>query len=157
MTKILGIDPGYDRLGYALVDGDKLETLGCFETDRKKSYEERLADAGRGFEKLVKKHKPDVLAIEKLFLGKNKKTAVKIAEVRGVILYLASNLPVYEFSPPEVKLAVCGYGRADKKQVSKMIKMIYKIDGNPKDDALDAAAIAFTAKGRIKLVIHREK
>jgi len=160
-NKILGIDPGYDRLGYALVNGDKLETLGCLETDRNKTYEERLADIGREFGRLVKKLRPDALAIEKLFLGKNKKTATKVAEVRGVILYLSQGLPVYEFSPPEIKLAVCGYGRADKKQVSKMIKMLYKINGNPKDDALDAAAIAFTAAGKRNLldaeVIHSRK
>lgn len=147
--KILGIDPGYGRMGWAIIKGNELLEAGCVETSKDKSHEERLKAVGREFTGMLKKHRPDALAIEKLFLNTNHKTALKVAETRGVILYLASGLPIYEFSPPEVKLAICGYGRADKKQVEKMVRAIFKINQVLKDDAIDAIAIAFTASGKL--------
>lgn len=147
--KILGIDPGYGRLGYAVLERSGLIEAGCFETSKDLPHEERLGAACDGFKKLLKKHRPEVLAIEKLFLNTNHKTAMRVAEVRGAILSLARGLQIKEFSPPEVKLAVCGYGRADKNQVSRMVKIIFKTDDSLNDDALDAIAIAFTASGRI--------
>lgn len=147
--KILGIDPGYGRMGWAIIKGNELLEAGCVQTSKDKPHEERLKTVGREFAGILKKHKPDVLAIEKLFLNTNHKTALKVAETRGVILYLASALPIREFSPPEVKLAICGYGRADKKQVEKMARAIFKINHELKDDALDAIAIAFTASGKL--------
>lgn len=148
-NKIIGIDPGYGRLGYAVLDSGKLTEAGCFETSKDSLYEDRLREVGGKFNELLKKHKPDALAIEKLFLNTNQKTAMRVAEARGAILYLASGLKITEFSPPEIKLAVCGYGRADKKQVARMIKLIFKNTGSLNDDALDAVAIAFTASGRV--------
>ncbi|MEK7566674.1 MAG: crossover junction endodeoxyribonuclease RuvC [Patescibacteria group bacterium] len=148
-SKILGIDPGYGRLGYAILESGKLIDAGCFETSKDTAFEDRLQEVGRHLKELLAKHKPDALAIEKLFLNTNQKTAMRVAETRGAILYLAHGLKIAEFSPPEVKLAVCGYGRADKKQVAKMIKLIFKTDDSLNDDALDAIAIAFTASGRI--------
>lgn len=147
--KILGIDPGYGRLGWAVIKGNGLLEAGCLETSKDQPHEKRLKIIGRGLEDIIKKHKPDALAIEKLFINTNQKTATKVAETRGVILYMARDLPIYEFSPPEVKLAICGYGRADKKQVAKMARLIFKTDKSLKDDALDAIAIAFTASGRL--------
>ena len=147
--KILGIDPGYGRMGYAILESGKLVKAGCLETSKDSAYEDRLQEIGRRFSELLKEHKPDALAVEKLFLNTNQKTAMRVAEARGAILYLANGMKIAEFSPPEVKLAVCGYGRADKAQVARMIKLIFKTDDSLNDDALDAIAIAFTASGRI--------
>ena len=153
-VRVLGIDPGYGRLGFAVLDRrDRRETLitaGCIETSPQESYEKRLNIIGRALEKMVLDFKPTAFAIEKLFLSVNQKTAMRVAETRGIALYLASHLPIYEFSPPEIKLTVCGYGRADKKQVENVIRMIFKPEKNLNDDALDAIAIAFTALGRIR-------
>ncbi len=147
--KILGIDPGYGRMGYAVLDSGKLIEAGCFETSKETPYEERLRSAAGHFKKLMDAHQPDVLALEKLFINTNQKTATRVAEIRGILLYLAGNALLYEFTPPEIKLAVCGYGRADKKQVAKMVKLLFKTDDSLNDDALDAIAIAFTASGRL--------
>lgn len=149
-TKILGIDPGYGRLGYAVLENSKLVDVGCFETPKKMAHEERLSVMAGGFKKLLKQHRPEVLALEKLFLNTNHKTAMRVAEVRGAILSLVRGIEVREFSPPEVKLAVCGYGRADKNQIGRMVKIIFKTPDGLNDDALDAVAIAFTASGRIR-------
>ncbi|KKU85023.1 MAG: Crossover junction endodeoxyribonuclease RuvC, partial [Parcubacteria group bacterium GW2011_GWA2_47_9] len=102
--KILGIDPGYGRLGYAVLENDKLLDAGCFETAKNMEHEERLSFMADGFKKLLLKHKPEVLAIEKLFLTSNHKTAIRVAEARGAVLSAASGLEIREFSPPEVKL-----------------------------------------------------
>lgn len=148
--KILGIDPGYGRMGYAILQGEELIDAGCFETPKTMPYEERLRAVGMHFKKLVSQYRPDSLAIEKLFLNTNHKTAMRVSEARGTILFLAQNMKIHEFSPPEIKLAICGYGRADKKQVAKMVRLIFKPDDSLNDDALDAIAIAFTAAGREK-------
>src|SRR3989338_1893655 len=148
-VKILGIDPGYGRLGYAVLENGALADAGCFETPKNMAHEERLGIMAKGFKKLLRQHKPEMLAIEKLFLNTNHKTAIRVAEARGAILSFAQGLEIREFSPPEIKLAVCGYGRADKNQVGRMVKMIFKTADGLNDDALDAVAIAFTASGRI--------
>lgn len=152
--RILGIDPGYGRLGYAILERDnakeKLITAGCIETPPSDTYEKRLETIGRTLETLIRDFNPSGIAIEKLFMSTNQKTVMRVAETRGVALYLASGLAVYEFSPPEIKLAVTGYGRADKKQVEAMVRMIFKPAGSLRDDAIDAIAIAFTAFGRIR-------
>lgn len=152
--RMFGIDPGYGRLGYAVVDrtGGK-ETLiaaNCIETSSSDPHEKRIRDAGRALERALAEFEPDALAIEKLFLSSNQKTAMRVAEMRGVALYLASHLPVYEFSPPEIKLAICGYGRADKKQVETMVRMLFRTSAGLRDDAIDAIAIAFCALGRVR-------
>lgn len=151
--RILGIDPGYGRLGFAVLERNNqkeaLITAGCIETPASLPHEKRLRLIGASIEKLIRDHKPAGLAIEKLFLSTNQKTAMRVAEARGIALYLAARLCIYEFSPPEIKLAVCGYGRADKRQVAAMIRMIFKPPEPLRDDAMDAIAIAFTALGRI--------
>ena len=147
--RILGIDPGYGRLGYAVIEKvgseEKLLTAGCIQTNTKDAYEKRLQIIGNELARILKEYSPDALAIERIFLHTNQKTVMKVAETRGVVFYLSKNLPVFEFSPPEVKLAACGYGRADKKQVEKMINLIFKIEKPLNDDAIDAIAIAFTS------------
>ncbi|MBP9714985.1 MAG: crossover junction endodeoxyribonuclease RuvC [Candidatus Pacebacteria bacterium] len=154
---ILGIDPGYERLGIAVLEKNKgkEEVLHseCFKTSAKLKFEERLFLIGQKIEEIIKKYKPDVLAIETLFSNTNQKTVMHVSEARGVVIYEAikKDLKIFEASPPQIKMATTGYGKADKNQVIKMVKMLVKIDNNKKsDDELDAIAIAITAFAHIK-------
>jgi crossover junction endodeoxyribonuclease RuvC len=149
--KILGIDPGYGRLGYALIEkngaGHDTLKLGCMETNKALPFGERLCEVGKTITALIQEGGPDAVAVEKLYFAKNQKTSLQVAEARGVIIYTAqlSGLPILEFTPLEVKMAVCGYGKADKRQVALMVQKLAKInDTNQLDDALDAVAIALT-------------
>ncbi|MEK7596036.1 MAG: crossover junction endodeoxyribonuclease RuvC [Patescibacteria group bacterium] len=151
-NKILGIDPGFGRMGWAIVRREKnnyfTEEAGCFETNSKTPYQERIRQIGEGIEKIIAKHRPETMAIEKLFFTANQKTAIRVAEARGVAVYLAAaaGIPVLEYTPLEIKAAVCGYGKADKKQIQNMVKMLLKLKIMPKhDDATDALAVALTA------------
>ncbi len=150
---ILGIDPGYEKLGCAVLEkSGKKENLvysDCFVSDRKLRQEKRLLFLGKKLETIINKYKPDILAIEKLFFFKNQKTAIKVAEACGMILYLAAqkNIPVQEFTPLEIKMSLTGYGRAEKFQVKKMVEAILKIDKTIKeDDEIDAIACALTCR-----------
>ncbi|MFA5999652.1 MAG: crossover junction endodeoxyribonuclease RuvC [Candidatus Paceibacterota bacterium] len=156
---ILGIDPGYERLGVAVVEkksrSDKEHLLfsECFKTSAKLTFEDRLSRIGQEVKKIIKKYKIDTLAIETLFLNTNQKTVMQVAEVRGVIIYEAknANLKVFEASPPQIKVATTGYGKANKEQMMKMVRMLIKIDEETKsDDELDAIAIALTAFAYIR-------
>lgn len=149
---ILGIDPGYERLGIAVLEKNKgkEEVLysECFKTSAKLKFEDRLFLIGQKIEEIIKKYKPEVLAIETLFSNTNQKTVMHVSETRGVVIYEAikKSLKIFEASPPQIKMATTGYGKADKNQVIKMVKMLVKIDNNKKsDDELDAIAIALTA------------
>src|SRR3989344_7644817 len=152
--KILGIDPGFERLGIAILEknkGDKKEKVlfsECFKTSAKLKFEERLFLIGKEIKTVIKKFKPKILAIETLFFTSNQKTVMHVAEVRGVIIYEASvsGLRIFEASPPQIKIAITGYGRANKEQVMKMVKILVDVDQTKKsDDELDAIAIALTA------------
>lgn len=152
---ILGIDPGFGKLGCAVIKKTKGKEeviySCCFTTDKKTPYEERLLFLAKKIDKILKKFKPDVLVMEKVFFSKNQKTAIQVAEMRGIILYLAisKNIPVKEFTPLEVKMALTGYGRAEKDQVQKMVEAITRIKKVPKnDDEIDAIAIALTYSSR---------
>ena len=169
---IIGIDPGYERLGIAVIekparphDGsgaggssatkNKEELLysNCFKTSAKLKFEERLFQIGEEVRKIIKKYKPEVLAIETLFLNTNQKTVMRVAEVRGVTIYeaMSANLKVFEASPPQIKIATTGYGKANKEQMKKMVRMLIKIEDKVKsDDELDAIAIAITAFAHIR-------
>ena len=155
--KILGIDPGYERLGIAILEKKEKEVLvfsECFKTSTKLEFSERLFLIGKRLEEIIKKYKPDILSIETLFFTTNQKTAMRVAETRGLIIYLAKkfNLEIFEITPLQVKIATTGYGKATKDQVMKMIKMLIKIDKSKKsDDELDAIAIALTASVNKKL------
>lgn len=151
-VRILGIDPGFDRLGVAIVDkeGTK-ETLvysTCIETSRKDTFEKRLLTIGETLEEILTHYLPHELAIETLFFTNNQKTIITVAEVRGVCIYLAhkNNLLLYEYSPPQVKLAITGYGKATKEDVAHMLPKILKqpLLINSLDDEIDAIAIALT-------------
>lgn len=149
--KILAIDPGYDRLGIAVLEGDASRPILVWSdcvTPEKGKREERLANVSRAVIAAIKKYSPDVLAIETLFFNKNIKTAVGVAEARGVILAAAgaAAIPVAEYSPQQVKSAVTGYGASDKAAVARMIpKLLILSAGKRLDDEMDAIAIGITA------------
>lgn len=148
---ILGIDPGYARAGWGVIsqvkNKQKLISCGCFETPAGMPHPERLKKLSDEITKLIKKYHPDTLAIEELFFFKNLKTAIKVAESRGVILAqaFAQDLIIREFTPLQIKQAITSYGRADKKQMQEMIKIILNLKTVPQpDDAADAIAVAVT-------------
>lgn len=149
--KILGIDPGYGRVGVAILDKQDLcETVlfsACLQTSAKLDFAERLGQIGGELEKIIKKWKPQTLAVENLFFTANQKTAMRVAETRGMIIYLGQKhrLLIKEFTPLQVKMSVSGYGKADKKQVIEMVCLLTKMEKRPKyDDEYDAIAVALT-------------
>ncbi|MEI6494581.1 MAG: crossover junction endodeoxyribonuclease RuvC [bacterium] len=155
--RIIGIDPGYDRMGIAVIDNASgKETLlysDCVTTSSKQTLPERLKIIGDGFEEVVKKYKPTTLAIEKIYFTVNQKTAIAVAGSKGVIQYLAAKhgLRVAEFTPSEMKLAVAGYGKATKDQIIKMTSLQIKVEKPPRhDDEWDAIAIGLTGLARAK-------
>ena len=156
--KILGIDPGYERLGIAVLGKEKggkehVIFSGCFKTSAKLEFCERLALLGAEVKKVIKKYSPDVISIETLFFEKNQKTAMHVAEARGVVVYEAAcaGLTIFEATPLQVKMATTGYGKADKTQIIKMVQMLVEVDKNKtSDDELDAIAIALTAFAYLK-------
>lgn len=148
-NRCLAIDPGFDRMGVAVMEDDSLLYSMCIETDKKSPHSERLYQIGTEIGKVIKKWKPDSLAIEALFFNKNTSSAIGVAEARGVILYEAARagLPVYEYSPQAIKIAVTGYGKADKQQVENMSRRLVKIpeqESKRLDDELDAIAVGIT-------------
>ncbi len=151
---ILGIDPGFARMGCAVLENDKIIYSTCLISDKNLPQEKRLLYLGKKVEEIIKKYNPDVLAIEKIFFGKNQKTALQISEVRGMIFYLAAlkKIPVKEFTPLQVKMGLTGYGRAEKQQVQKMVQVILKIKEGPRqDDEVDAIAIALTCSSCLRV------
>lgn len=153
---ILGIDPGIHRTGYAFLKSDRNQTVllecGCITTDQKKSDAKRLLEISRDLDQLIKKHQPDLACLESLFFANNQKTAIRVGQGRGaVLLTLAKhNLKTLELTPLQVKIAASGYGKADKRQVQRMMVKILNLKKIPKpDDAADAVAIAWAAIGRL--------
>lgn len=149
--KALGIDPGTHRIGWAIIEGDSLNQkaleYGCIELPKGTGSAKYLKTIYSSLKKLVKKHKPDKAGVEKLFFHKNRKTAMQVAQARGVVLFaLAESGVIYqEISPNTIKSAVAGYGNADKKQVEKMVALQLDLDETPRlDDTSDALATAIT-------------
>jgi crossover junction endodeoxyribonuclease RuvC len=150
-SRILGIDPGFGRLGLAVIEkhgsNQKLIYSECFETDAKIEHPKRLLLLGGKVSETIKKYHPDEIAIETLLFSKNQKTALQVAEARGVLLSEAARnkISVREFNPNQVKLAVTGYGKSDKKQIISMVERLLKIEKKKRhDDEFDAIAIALT-------------
>jgi crossover junction endodeoxyribonuclease RuvC len=148
---ILGIDPGFARVGWGILEVQsskfKVQNCGCIETSKNAASQERLVDVYKQVCVLIKKYQPDSLAIEDLFFTNNAKTAFKVGEARGVIILAAAiqKIPVFSYTPLQVKIAVTGYGQADKIQVGRMVKAILKLKELPKlDDTVDAIAVALT-------------
>ena len=147
--KILGIDPGMAIVGYGLIDytNDEISlcSSGSIQTCKDCKDEERLLDIFNDMCTIVEKYGPDCASIEKLYFFKNQKTIIPVAEARGVILTALQkyNIPIYEYTPIEVKQVLTGYGRATKKEVESMVKLSLNTDTLPKlDDTVDAIAIA---------------
>ncbi|MEK7496773.1 MAG: crossover junction endodeoxyribonuclease RuvC [Patescibacteria group bacterium] len=156
---ILGIDPGFGRLGYAVLTGTRnnpqITICDCLETSAKIDHGERLVKIAEKIKQLLNAHNPNLVAIEKLYFSRNVKTALQVAEARGVILQTITSLgyPILEFSPQEIKISVTGVGNADKLMVQKMLKIMFKLNKMPKfDDATDALAIALTGLLHKKLL-----
>jgi crossover junction endodeoxyribonuclease RuvC len=157
-VRILGIDPGIGRMGWGVIDshGGKLtvQTFGCIETPTKHAEEERIKQIYEELTQIVEQEQLEAVAIEELFFSKNVTTAFSVGQARGIALLVAAqhNLSVTSYNPGEVKLAVTGYGKAEKRQVGQMVKAILHLERLPKlDDTTDALAIAlthaFTVKG----------
>ena len=152
MTLALGIDPGTATTGYGLVrlmhDGDLVAvSYGILSTPKDASPSARLEMLFDQLNDLLKEHKPDTAAVEKLFFQTNVKTALAVGQARGVILLCIqkAGLETFEYTPNEVKQAVAGYGGADKRQVQDMVRALLQLEKIPKpDDAADALAIAIT-------------
>ncbi len=151
--KIIAIDPGFDRCGVCILEKNEQtgkETLvysECVQTGRELPFSDRLHILGTEISRIIAQHSPTVLALEELFFKNNQKTAMKVAEARGMILYLgkAHGLSVAEYTPLQIKTAITGYGRADKAQVSMMVYKLIEIPtGNKLDDELDAIACGLT-------------
>jgi len=152
-TRVLGIDPGYERLGIAIIEklsGGKESYVysECFKTSSKEEHHLRLSKIQKIVESYIKKYNPNALAIESLFLNTNQKTAIKVAEARGVVLATCSSfgMDVYEYTPLQIKTAVTGYGRSEKSQVMSMVGKLIKLPEGKKwqDDEYDAIAVALT-------------
>jgi crossover junction endodeoxyribonuclease RuvC len=149
--RVIGLDPGYDRLGVAVMEyeGGKEILLhsSCIESDRAQALPDRIHTIGDGFLALIEAFNPDTLAIETLFFNKNVKTAIGVAEARGALLYIAKSAGcgIYEFSPQQIKNAVTGYGKSDKKAVIDMvIRLVKNAPAKALDDEYDAIAVAVT-------------
>ncbi|EGY78164.1 crossover junction endodeoxyribonuclease RuvC [Peptoniphilus indolicus] len=155
--RILGIDPGYAIVGYGIIDviGNSLKpvTYGTITTDKDLTFPKRLEKIYVELTYLIEKYKPNDIAFEELFFNKNTKTAIQVAEARGVEI-LAVKLHVdeiYEYTPLQIKDAIVGYGRAEKRQVQEMVKMILGLSKIPKpDDVADALAVAITHSSSVK-------
>lgn len=151
--RILGVDPGFDRAGVAVLScgkrGDELLFSGCLTTDSRRPFAERLRSLGDAFDEVLKRHLPEVVAVETLYFSKNQKTAIAVAEARGVLLFLAARrgIPIREFGPSEVKLAVTGYGGAAKADVARMLsRLLPALPRGMRDDEADAIAVALACR-----------
>lgn len=149
--RILGIDPGIGKCGWGVIEAEnsKLKVLayGCIETSSKKELPQRLSEVYKEIERIIKSNSPDCLSIEELFFNTNAKTAFSVGQARGVILLAAAqkNLSIFTYTPLQVKMAITGYGRAEKGQIGKMVKTILLLKDIPKpDDTSDALAVALT-------------
>ncbi len=147
--RILGIDPGYAIVGYGTIQLEKNKfypiEFGAITTKAHTNFEDRLEVVYTKLDEVIKRTKPDALAIEQLFFTTNQKTVIQVAQARGVIILCArmNNIPVFEYTPLQVKQSVAGYGKALKKQVQEMVKILLRLEKTPKpDDTADALAIA---------------
>ncbi len=148
---VLGVDPGTAIVGYSVIEYEKSKyrvlDYGCIYTDKDEDMPVRLEKIYDGLDGLVKIWKPQDMAVEELYFFKNQKTVIKVGQARGVITLCGqkNSLDLYSYTPLQVKMGIAGYGRADKKQIQEMVKVILGLDEIPKpDDAADALAIAIT-------------
>ncbi len=147
--KVLGIDPGSETLGWGVVEGENLKyrlvDFGTVKSSPKEAFSKRLLKIGSGVGEIIEQFQPDVISVEEAFYATNVKVALKLGQVRGVVLYLGekANLEVAEYSPRLIKQTVVGYGNAEKHQVQEMVRLLLKMKTAPQPhDAADALAIA---------------
>ena len=147
--RVLGLDPGTATTGYGVVDGKASRLThvdhGVISTPAGTHFAARLQTIHEECADLIKRHQPDAVAIERLYFKQNVTTGITVAQARGVLALAAAqaNLPIGEFSPTEAKTAITGYGKADKRQVQEMIKVLLNLDKIPRpDDAADALGLA---------------
>jgi len=148
---IFGIDPGYATVGWGVIKSEKgkqsVVNYGAITTPKTQRMPERLNYIGGELSKLIELYKPDAVAVEELFFHTNQKTAITVAQARGVIIYIAESLgcKLYEYTPLQIKQTLTGYGRAEKQQIQYMVKLLLCLKEIPKpDDAADALAVALT-------------
>lgn len=151
MRRILGIDPGTGIVGFGCIDADhhslSLVDAGVIRTPAHQAAELRLLTIYEEITQLIKEYKPDSVSIEKLFFAKNVTTGMAVSQSRGVLLLasIQANLEIAEYTPLQIKMAITGYGRADKKQIQEMVRLLLNLEQIPKpDDAADALAAAIT-------------
>ena len=161
--RILGIDPGVAIVGFGVVDLDKGQTrmvqYGAITTEAGLPLATRLVQIENDLHQLIEQFQPDVISIEELFFSKNITTGIAVAHARGVILCTAEKMgiPIYEYTPMQVKQAVVGYGLADKHQVMDMVRRLLKLTAIPKpDDAADALAIALCHARSVTSLLRRK-
>lgn len=149
--RVLGVDPGYDRVGLAVMEYEngveKLVYSTCIETNKNDHIHVRLQQVGNAITKTINEHNIDTIGIETLFFNKNVKTAMSVAEARGIIMYCAleANCVIHEFSPQAIKIATTGYGNSDKHAVTAMVKqLVQNVPTDALDDEYDAIAVGVT-------------
>lgn len=161
--RVLAIDPGYDRLGIAIIEKNKKEVLifsECFQTNKDKNINERMMLIGQRVRDVISLYKPNALAIEDLFFAKNTKTALKVSESRGVVIFQATDagLDIFEYTPNQIKVAATGYGKSTKKEVHTMVERLIDIGNEKKmDDEVDAIAIGLTFFASYRLQLKTEQ
>jgi crossover junction endodeoxyribonuclease RuvC len=150
--KVLAIDPGFGRCGVALLEGAGAQALlvysSCIETAPKSPFTERLLEVGNEILRLIDLYDPETIAIEEIYFTNNAKTAIHVAEIRGMLIYLAAShhIPLVEYNPLAIKIAITGYGRATKAEVTKMVeKLVTLPEKKMLDDEYDAIALGLTA------------
>jgi len=150
--RVLGVDPGYDRLGVAILErSDGSETVlhsACATSDPNHSMPERFHTLGATVASLLRDYQPELVAVETLFFNQNQKTAIAVAQIRGIILYLAqeAGCTIKEYGPQTIKVATTGYGKSDKQAVLAMVpRLVTGAPASATDDEFDAIAVAITA------------
>lgn len=155
--RVLGVDPGLIRTGYAIIDqhrhGLRYVLYGEIGPDRGNTFSHSLMTIYDQLSDVIRETGPDCMAVESVFYGKNVKSLIKQAHVRGIVLLAGarSGAPVFEYSPLEIKRAVVGYGRAEKRQVQQMVKAILNLPDLPPSDAADAMAAAICHANALKV------
>lgn len=154
---LMGIDPGFDRIGWAVCTqtGTTLTPIafGCIKTNRKETQLQRYQQLSNDLSGIISKHKPSAAAVESLFFATNQKTAIAVAQARGIILakLIEQNVAIFEYTPLQIKQAATGYGSADKAAVEKMVRLQLKLTSDPIiDDAIDALAMVITLNARMR-------
>jgi crossover junction endodeoxyribonuclease RuvC len=148
VVRVLGIDPGSRILGYGVIEvsGSRLAyvTCGTIRTTVKYPLAWRLNEIFDGLNEVIQTHRPEVAAVEDVFMSSNARSALKLGQARGaaIVAAMQNGLKVYDYPPRQVKQAVAGYGQAEKAQVQRMVKVLLKLQGSPSEDAADALAVA---------------